>query len=459
MIDMSRTMLYNIDNLNKESERIAYQTSTGRITNKGSDDSIIHAQVINLEDKLRTTEGLSLQLNRTQALNETSDTNIKETKNALDKIKVDLMKGLNDGMDRSDKLALATNLEGLRDTIYDAINVQVDGEYLFAGSNSTTQSLQKSEQFELDGRIEYGGDAFLRQIAVQPGTYRDRGVTAYDISHYTSSKGVKDAGSDTLLEDFSFEDRERIIDENGYEWKIVLADTNQVRDPSNESQDKLVFEIDETDPLNIEYTGYKPGSLVLQQYDHQGNMIDYVKNPESRITIDKVDWQTEADADELQDSVREKYVIDKFNSGIATQPDSRVFEAKHSYFDDINKTINALEGHVTKLDGTKGGEIATDFESEEFIDELVRNGLEDTTLQFNAANVGHGKLGGRNNVFDSALEKLAIQETHYNIMIQTTDGADLTKLAMESKSLELTYQALYTTISKMNNLSLLNYMN
>eukprot|EP01156_Anaeramoeba_ignava_P010392 Anaeramoba_ignava/a479596_92.p1 GENE.a479596_92~~a479596_92.p1 ORF type:complete len:432 (-),score=22.96 a479596_92:325-1620(-) len=430
MIDKTSTMLYHINNLNTENERISYQMATGKVLDKGSDDSILHAEVINLEDKLRITESLSLQLTKTKAMNDTADSSIAEVKLALESIKVDLLRGLNDGMDRPDKLALATNLSGIRDNIIDAVNTRIDGEYIFSGSNSTYETLKVDDDFAINGRVDYGGDGFLRKLAVQPGSYRERGVTAYDVSFYTSSRALKSQG-----DDFVFKERERIIDEDGYEWKVIDPATNLERDPN--------------DPIV---------PLVLQKYDHNGQMIDVSKYPESRIAIDTVTAQIDADAVTRQDAVRETYTILGTNTDMLAQVDSRVFEAKHSYFDDLNKTINALEGYVTNLDGTKGGQIAASPADEAFIDDIVREGLNNTSLQFDATNIGHGELGGRSSVIEGALEKLATQETHYNILLQETNGADMAKLAMESSSLELTYSALYSTISKMNEMSLLNYI-
>jgi flagellar hook-associated protein 3 FlgL len=42
--------------------------------------------------------------------------------------------------------------------------------------------------------------------------------------------------------------------------------------------------------------------------------------------------------------------------------------------------------------------------------------------------------------------------------MQETNGADLAKLSMESKALEMTYSALFSTVSKMSQLSLVNYI-
>jgi len=216
MIDTSNTMLFHIKNLNQKNDKVHYQMATGKILEQGSDDSVLHAKVINIEDKLRVTEGLKSQVENTQALNEMSDDAMGDIKKSLEFIKIDLMKGLNAGMDSSDKLALSANLKGSRDTILDSANVQVDGEYLFTGSSTQKQTFVKDDDFKINGKVEFGGDGFLRQVAVQPGSYRDRGVTAYDVAFYTNT-------SATSGKELTFSAGERIIDENGYEWKLNSA--------------------------------------------------------------------------------------------------------------------------------------------------------------------------------------------------------------------------------------------
>ena len=234
MIDTSRNMLFHIGNLNSENHRISYQMGTGKNQELGSEDAMLHANLINIEDKIRVTESLKLQINKSNVMNELSDTSFKEMILVIDSIKSDLMKGLNAGMDRSDKLALATSLKGIRENIYDLTNVRVDGEYVFSGSNTTTQTVRKDDDFDLNGKVEYEGDAFLRKIAVQPGSYRDRGVTGYDLvfSNYNNYDridqkvdvsqwdGVANAG-----EQLVFQEGDRIVDQEGYEWKQSLDGT------------------------------------------------------------------------------------------------------------------------------------------------------------------------------------------------------------------------------------------
>ncbi|MDY0052854.1 MAG: flagellar hook-associated protein 3, partial [Aliarcobacter sp.] len=68
-------------------------------------------------------------------------------------------------------------------------------------------------------------------------------------------------------------------------------------------------------------------------------------------------------------------------------------------------------------------------------------------------------LGAKNKVFEVSLESVSSKLTQYNILSINLGSADLSKVAMEAKSLELTYTALYSTINRTNQLSLVNFLN
>ncbi len=419
MIDTSRNMLYHIKNLNAENQRISQQTASGKSIDKGSENSILHSNLINIEDKLRVTEGLMLQIAKTKVMNETADSSLEEIKIALGGddygggIQDDILKALNSGMDRNDKLAVATNLRGIRDNMFDRMNTRVDGEYVFTGSDTSIKTLEKDADFANNGKITFEGDGFLRKVAVQPGSYRDRGVTAYDSIFYPST--IAHAG-----ETLTFEDGERIIDQDGHEW---------IPNPSN---------------------------TKLQKYDHNGVVIHPPVEYDIQLkTAEFSSFDPSADPDYTNYPQSQKATYETVSTLPATEP-GVVFKSMHNYFDDLNVTINALEGYATNIDGTPN--LGTEMTDEQ-VRATVSEGLGKNAKQFDATNIGHGELGGRNNIFNIANEKLTSQKTHYDILIQKTAGADTAKLAMESKALELTYQSLYTTIGKMNKLSLLNYIN
>ena len=396
MIDMTSHMLNRISDLNNESQRIAYQMSTGKVLDNGSDDSILYSQVLNIEDKIRKYDGLENQLNKTVSQNNVSDSSMDEIKLSLDTLKADILKSLNEGMDSSSKGAIAVNIEGIRENLFQVVNTKVDGEYLFSGSDTTKEAFIKDAAFVETGKVNLGGDAILRTVTVDANVYRERGITAYDVLMYNTDTAGKD-------EQLNFYENESIIDENGQEWKMNGAKT------------------------------------AIQQYDKSGILT----NPAVEITITN-DGATPT-----------KYTTD---SGQITG--TKFLEAKHNFFDDLNVMINALKGYSTDTDpasadfGKKNGSITDDQ-----IEAITRTLLETTSQQYDSTNIAHAELGGRNRIIEIANESVAAKQVHYNILLQETNGADMSRLALESKSLEMTYQALYSTVSKMHSLSLLNYMN
>jgi flagellin-like hook-associated protein FlgL len=134
---------------------------------------------------------------------------------------------------------------------------------------------------------------------------------------------------------------------------------------------------------------------------------------------------------------------------VAPAVDGTKFEAKTNIFDFIDNTVNALK----KVDSA--GNQISDVESKALISESLSN----VDKAFDGVNIAHADLGGKNQVFQFSLERISSKLTQYNVLSEEIGGADLTKVAMEAKALELTYTALYSTISKTNQLSLVNFLN
>lgn len=404
MIDLSNQMIYRIGNLDVQNERISYQMSTGKVLQNGSDDSVLYGRYLNVENKLRDAEGIKIQLDKTVAQNNVSDQTIDEVKLTLDSVKQDLLKALNSGMTRSDREAVATNISGMRENLLRLANTQIDGEYIFAGSNTTVVPYSKDADYVINGQIDFNGNAHLRNIAVDNGTYRERGVSATDIFMYTSDTTAVD-------NKVSFTKQEMVVDQNGYSWKL------------NSAGDKL------------------------EKYNQDGTVTS------------GADWEyLDVNGDS---NVPETFTTEDITTALNiknTTKSGLLLEAKHNVFDDLNIIINALNGYKTvENDGVTNGErdsLATDEE----VRNILSNYLGKIDDQYSATNIGHAELGGRNKIFETYLESTTAKITHYNILLQETNGADLAKLAMESKSLEMTYNALFSTVSKMSQMSLVNFL-
>lgn len=413
MIDLTNQMSYRISNLDIKSQRISYQMSTGTKLENGSDDAVLYSKYLDIQSNLRTTEGLKVQIEKTDAQNNVADSTVGEVKKVLDAIKVDLLKTLNAGMSRNDKKAVARNMEGMRDNLLTLVNTQTDGEFLFSGSNTSQQTYEKDANFKVNGQVDFKGNGHLRNIAVEPNVYRNRGVTAYDVLMYNTDTSEIDGT-------INFTEHENVVDENGNRWKFIGGDKTKL------------YKIKEDGSIS----SFVDGGVLKQEYI-----------PIVATTGTPISYTT----DTIANAKTAGTISDNTSSGL-------LLEVKHNFFDEMNIIINALDGYKTiQDDSSTNGEKGTLADDGE-VQNILSNSLGLVTDQFINTNIGHAELGGRNKIFEISLERTVSKITHYNILMQKTNGADLGKLAMESKSLELTYSALYSTISKMNNLSLVNFL-
>ena len=374
MIDFSSQIFYKLDQLNNHKTKLAYQLSSGKKINQGSDDANLHTRLIYVDDKIRVYEGLKTQIERTTAQNNVSDSTLKEIKNLLAYVKKEVIKALNATTSNEAKSSIAVNLEGIKKNLFSMSNEQVEGEYLYAGSNSMIKAFEKDS----NGKVSFTGDQYLRKVAVDYDSYRQKGVTGIDIFMYNSSSALKN-------ETLTFDANNKIFDQDNNEWKFTTTNLPNL-------EDGIITKYDENGIITSE---------TLQAISDNQTPIAY------SVQIPNVD-------------------------GIK-------FEAKHSTFDLLDKIINAL-----KNPGTTG--------------EDLKKGLAEISSAYSSANIAHSKLGGRNKVFEMSLDRISIKLTQFNIFSQRIGQADISRLAVESKALELTYTALYSTISKMNQMSLVNFL-
>ncbi len=450
MIRSTSETLFRLENLNKEQLRISYQLSSTKKLQYGSDDANLFTRDIYLDDKLKVYEGIKLQIEKTTAQNNVSDSTLAEVKNLLTYVKQELIKANNGTTSQDAREAIAVNLKGVKENLYMLSNEQVEGEYIYAGSDSMVKPFIQ----DASGKITYQGDSFLRKTAVEDGSYREKGVTGFETFLYTASFGLK---GETL----EFEKTDRIIDQGSFEWKIEAAvPSTTATSPSS------VISFDANEPLidengvewrlnaggtavenaagdSIAVTGAGPYSIDMAAITITPATAT-APTELSKVQIVKYDEE----GNRTNEVLAVKAGANKDYEVVLPNVDGTKFEAKGNTFDVLDKIINALE-----LKDATGNTITKDEADAE-----LAEALDMISLSFDTANTGHAKLGGRNKVFEISLERVTSKITQFSIMSHEVGAADLTKLAVEAKALEVTYTALYSTINKMNQLSLVNFV-
>ncbi len=377
MINQTEQMMYRLNNLDTLQRKLNFQYGGKQLEN-GSDDSILYSRIVSVDDKIRTYEGIETQIERTVVQNNTADSSIKEIKKILEYINAELIKANTDTTSEDGLKAIAINIAGMKENLYDLANTQVEGEYVFTGSDSSV----KPFEMDANGKVTYVGDNKLRSVAVEEGSYRERGVNGFDMMMYSSSTAYKD-------QSLTFSATDRIIDQDGNEWKL--------NSPTNDT---------------------------LTKYDPDGN----VTTDTMAVTFD--------------------VATNTYSTPVLTAVGTK-FEAKTNIFDLIDNVVNSLN----KVDSA--GNPISDTQART----LIGKGLEELTKAYDGVNIAHAELGSRNKIFETSLEGIGSKLTQYKKLSQDLSSSNLTEVALQAKALELTYTALYSTISKTNQLSLVNFMN
>lgn len=206
MISLNSTM-YRLGNLDKYQAKLNFQMGGSKLQ-FGSDDSVTFGRLTHTEDKIKTQKGIVEQIERADVLNKTSDTAMKEVKLLLEKIKAQELIKANTSTTSIEGLeAIAGVIEGYKQNLFNLANTQTEGQYVFAGSDASV----KPFSMDAAGKVTYNGDSDLRKIAVDDGSYRERGINGIDAFFYVADSASKGA---TL----TFKAGDRITDQDGKEW-------------------------------------------------------------------------------------------------------------------------------------------------------------------------------------------------------------------------------------------------
>lgn len=206
MISLNSTT-YRLGNLDNYQAKLNFQMGGSKLQ-FGSDDSVTFGRLTHTEDKIKTQKGIVEQIERADVLNKTSDTAMKEVKLLLEKIKAQELIKANTSTTSIEGLeAIAGVIEGYKQNLFNLANTQTEGQYVFAGSDASV----KPFSMDPSGKVTYNGDSELRKVAVDEGSYRERGINGIDAFFYVSDSASKGA---TL----TFKDGDRITDQDGKEW-------------------------------------------------------------------------------------------------------------------------------------------------------------------------------------------------------------------------------------------------
>ncbi|QKE28730.1 distal flagellar hook-filament junction protein FlgL [Arcobacter acticola] len=377
MVSSINNIMFNLDMLNKRNEKNTYGLSSGEALQYGSDNAKQYNEILSVKNNVKTYTSILDKIQLSNSYNTTSDTAVSNMKTALNSAQSLVMEALNGTNNSDTKEIIATNIESIKDTIFNLSNSSVNEQYVFSGKNTDSASFEK----DASGKVTYTGSNDNKTLNVEDKTYATQGVNGIELLYTTNQTAQENS-------DLTFSADEMILDNDGNEYQLV--DT----------------------------TGTGDYGLFLN-----GDNVNNSNVASSFFTV----------------------------NGDGTYTASLVsvaLESKTSIFDTLDEIINAL-----RQQDSSGNAI-----TEDAANQVLSNSLEKINSAYDNVNLNHAILGTRTSYIDNYEQITEAKLTNFNILYETYAGADLTALAIESQSLQNTYTALYSTISKINSLSLVDYL-
>ncbi|MEH6651599.1 MAG: flagellar hook-associated protein FlgL [Motiliproteus sp.] len=158
----------NIQNGQTQLAKLQEQISTGKNLNRPSDDPVAAAQILKFRRELAANETYSDNADVSKRRLELEEITIQQVKDAGDRLKELAIRGSNSTMNNQDRGAIATEAEQVQQFILGLMNTKdAQGEYLFAGAKGQTEPFVNDGQ----GNFSYQGDNEVRLIQTGPAAY------------------------------------------------------------------------------------------------------------------------------------------------------------------------------------------------------------------------------------------------------------------------------------------------
>ena len=180
MIGRMSTLQFSLGGVNNildaqaQVARLQEQLGTGKAILTPADDPTAYVQLTNLKTELSRVESHQKNISALTSALSYEEASLDTANNLLVRVRELTIQGQNGTLSGSDRTAIATEISALRDQLLSIANTtNADGEYIFAGSASTTAAYSEDGTFQ--------GDSLIRQINIASGVSVGEGHSGADL--------------------------------------------------------------------------------------------------------------------------------------------------------------------------------------------------------------------------------------------------------------------------------------
>lgn len=150
-----------------QTQQATTEISTGRSVNQPSDNPTAAALLVENNDQATFTTGYLQSLTALQGQFSTADSTLSSVVTALQRAISLGVEGGNGTLSDSDRVAIATELQGIQSQLISLANTSYQGHFIFAGTNTGTAPFVANAN--LPSGVQYVGNTDVNQVSVGSG--------------------------------------------------------------------------------------------------------------------------------------------------------------------------------------------------------------------------------------------------------------------------------------------------
>lgn len=144
---LSNNMLRNLSNSNANMSKYMDQLTTGKKINRPSDDPVIAMKGINYRSQVSEIEQFQRNTGEVHNWMDNTDAALNTATQALQKLRELAVQASNDTYDAQERENIMKEVEQLKQHLEDIANTNVNGRYIFNGTNTNTSPFNDEGEF------------------------------------------------------------------------------------------------------------------------------------------------------------------------------------------------------------------------------------------------------------------------------------------------------------------------
>lgn len=507
---MTNNMLSNINTNKNQLSALEQQYSTGKKIQKPSEDPIVAVRALKLRTNLaELNQYYEKNIPDAKSWMEVTESALKTVNDVLTQMNSYCVQGANDTLTKSDRNSIASNLQELKDQIYQEGNSNYAGRYVFTGYKTDTSLVFAENTSDLHYRMTEKLD--YTDIQMTPRMFNETKMEQYDKDNPESSELAdkpyqKDVyrvrlSYDNLVEDAEItinldpernEKGELVYDEDG---AMVYSDSfdnivtvSAYDEKAYLPEDGTIHFIPETGELIMAadvYTEWSNSERVFHisyekrefekndlRPEHYFDCTSTVVNAEGELEPDSTIKYTKKDQKiQYEVNFNQKLDINVQGSDALTHEIGRCIDDILAQIDSISQTEDRIEQteklladeKITDEQKKALNEMLSMLETERTIkEETLRAsfaaGITDTQEQQDLVGEAIADIGSRYVRLELTESRLSIQQVDFTELLSQNEDADLVDTIINFMSQETIYNAALNAAGQIVQNSLLDFL-